>query len=136
MSVQLALELPDARITDGPHPEGVLEFELEDGARYLVESGCEDGRRVLGWYYGYPTCCVEAFISGRSPEPPQPHPVSGHVLCRTCSTGVPAPLPARPAERYGFIRWYEGDAGHATVYPPTPRPMPQTLVPTDASEQP
>ncbi len=31
------------------------------------------------------------------------HPVSGHVLCLRCAAGTPAPLPNRPARRYGLI---------------------------------
>jgi hypothetical protein len=117
VSEQLDLEFDDARITDGPHPCGLREFELK-GDRYLVDFGVEDSRRVLGWYYGYPTCCVEAFISGKAPRPLQLHPITGHVLCGGCATGSLAHLARRPAEKYGLILWLE-DSQPALVYPPS-----------------
>jgi hypothetical protein len=140
-------------VTDYPNePPGLIVFTTPDGTRWLafnadhVElpgSPCEDARRTLGWYCGYPLCCVDAFINAwlasyeedvryasmldavaeaqeRGDEEraqaiadewgaeqraklPSKHPVSGHVLCSACAEGPMAPLPPRPAERYGFL---------------------------------
>jgi hypothetical protein len=64
-------------------------------------------QRFLGWYYGYPRCCAEAFVADtlacRAPCRLRPlHPDSGHVLCEGCAAGPSAPLRRRVADRYGF----------------------------------
>lgn len=132
MSTQLAFEFNDPRVIAVPRPNGLREVDIY-GTTYIVDDGYAHPYRVLGWYYGYPACCVEGFIErwergqagfrewldrqpwdapirGTDDDPcpefePRPiHPVSGHLLCDACEVGPPAPLPPRPAERYGFIR--------------------------------
>jgi hypothetical protein len=99
------------KVTGYPNePPGLAVLEV-DNVRYLVfelESG--DLGQTLGWYYGYPGCCVEAFEAKPFGVPPssRTHPVSGHVLCRRCETGPLAPLPPRPAETFGLCRRYRG----------------------------
>jgi hypothetical protein len=110
-SGQLALDLDVASVAPVPRPAGLRVIEL-NGVRFLFDVGDDDPRRVNGWYYGYPACCVEAFI--QRPRHSRGrlllHPVSGHVLCFVCAAGPLAPLPTRPAERYGFGRWNDAES--------------------------
>jgi hypothetical protein len=83
-------------------PPGAVQFEL-DGVEYVTANAGHG--RVIGWYYGYPACCVEHFDDMDYPIEPGPrvlHPVSGHVLCPACVAGPLAPLPERPADRFGL----------------------------------
>jgi hypothetical protein len=105
--------------TGGPEPvpEGVMEVAFPDGAVYLADGLGESPTRVAGWYFGFPSCCVEFYAEaieaaereGRLPwgerqeRMPPKHPVSGHLLCPACSNGSPAPLLDRPAERFGWL---------------------------------
>lgn len=98
-----------------------------DGVAYLADfGGPEDALRVMGWYYGYPACCIDAFVelakrylAGEQQDPQPHHPVSGHVLCAACAAGPLAPLPDRPAERYGFV-FSPGDPDNEEWEPPSP----------------
>lgn len=145
MSEQLALALDVVTISALPRPRGLREIEI-NGVRYLHDVGGEDWFRVMGWYYGYPPCCVDAFIERHNrvraahrewldrqppdtpifgtaddPRPEQQsrphHPLSGHLLCLACEVGPIAPLPPRPAERYGFMRF--DDNGLPVFAPPS-----------------
>jgi integrase len=58
---QLAFEIDVAMANAVPRPR--LEEIEADGITYLTADFCEDDlRRVMGWYYGYPRCCVEAHL--------------------------------------------------------------------------
>jgi hypothetical protein len=111
--------------TEFPHePAGLVVVDTIDGVPYLVDIGDEHKFRVLGWYYGYPVCCVEAFIASCveafiARDALSHHPVSGHLLCRACQAAPMAPLPPRPAERYGRAEWDE-DENRPLLYPPKP----------------
>jgi hypothetical protein len=115
---QLALPFDLPPVAALPRPVGLEEVEI-DGVRYLDYLGDEHPHRVFGWYYGYPACCVEAFIErrGQRPYELQQHPVSGHLLCAACAHGPLAPLPTRAAERFGFIFW--NDDGEPDLRPPS-----------------
>jgi hypothetical protein len=127
MSEQLALALDVPVVAAIPRPHGLDEVVV-GGIPYLNDVGDEHPIRVFGWYYGYPPCCVEAFIDRverrwrdkrhAAPLPPH-HPVSGHILCPACEAGPLAPLPPRPAERLGFILCGEG--GQPSFKPPSLR---------------
>jgi hypothetical protein len=137
VSEQLTLDLDVPVVAALPRPSGLVEIEL-DGVPYLNDVGDEHPSRVFGWYYGYPPCCIEAFIArderfrvahrqwlDRQPrdapmlgtdDDPRPeweqrphHPVSGHLLCPACEAGPIALLPPHPAERCGFVHWDEDD---------------------------
>jgi hypothetical protein len=104
-------------------PEGVSEAVVVDGVPYLEDGGPVDSAVVAGWYYGYPACCVRWFVQSRAEwraaqsaalraggsvrDVARPsfgkHPVSDHLLCPACAAGEPAPLPDRPAARYGWV---------------------------------
>jgi hypothetical protein len=43
-------------------PPGLAVVEV-DGVQYLCDLGPTHTLRVFGWYYGYPACCVEAFVA-------------------------------------------------------------------------
>jgi hypothetical protein len=142
------------------------------GVRYLAfDPDFEDppgspwanAERTMGWYYGDPRCCVEAFVardetrraahrawlerqaSGTpihgTPDDPRPeyeprpgHPISGHLLCRRCEAGPKAPLPPRPAESYGFL--LAGDDGEPVFYAPSGYESPERApVPVVTFEQ-
>jgi hypothetical protein len=106
-----------------PRPRGLEELEL-DGITYLLVDFAEgDWFAVMGWYYGYPPCCVEHFGATmrrriERSEAAVHHAVSGHVLCPACAAGPSAPLPDRPARRYGRLRW-DVDEGRPLFYPPS-----------------
>jgi hypothetical protein len=101
-----------------------------------------DARRTMGWYYGYPSCCVEAFVERTPPGWSEHleavaealergdeneaqrladawHPISGHALCEECASGPKAPLPPRVAQDYGFMRWDEAEDA-PVFYEPSP----------------
>ena len=48
-------------------PRGVHLLNPGDPVEYLVDTGVEHPLRVLGWYYGYPACCVDAKSAGTTP---------------------------------------------------------------------
>jgi hypothetical protein len=108
-----------------PRPRGLKQIE-EDGITYLLVEFAEgDLNAVMGWYYGYPPCCVEHFVADRPRrlkagrlEVAVHHRVSGHLLCPVCAKGPLAPLPDRPARRYGWARWFE-DEDHPLFNPPS-----------------
>jgi hypothetical protein len=94
--------------TDFDAPPGTIVLPARAGRfpELASEVDC-DARRWFGWFFGYPTCCVEAFIerwerhgitAAHRPEPR--HPVSRHALCDACARGPLAPLRPRLAERY------------------------------------
>ena len=85
------------------------------GVPYLADFGDEETGRVFGWYYGYPSCCVEAHVARIFGG--DLHPLGGHVLCPACVAGPMASLPPRPAESYGFLR---EDDYRILEYPPSP----------------
>jgi len=100
-------------------PEGVAEAVVVDGVPYLADFGPVDKSIVMGWYFGYPPCCVRSYVRSRDERiaaegvlgfdgPSPSHPVSGHLLCPACAAGEPAPLPDRPAARYGWV-WIDPD---------------------------
>lgn len=127
---------PPGLIVAGPLSARFLAFDPD----YVDAPGSPwaNAQRTMGWYYGYPLCCVDAFIARddalraahgawldrRSPgdpiegtaDDPRPeyerrpgHPISGHLLCPACEAGPTAPFPARPAESYGFFRGIDDD---------------------------
>jgi hypothetical protein len=76
-----------------------------DGVEYFLGppwSRSFDLGMIFGEYFGYPLCCVEAHCQRQS-SPDGFHPLSGHRLCIRCDAGPMAPLPVRPADRFGLI---------------------------------
>jgi hypothetical protein len=105
-------------------PDGIIEVADVDGVIYLALADTPDNPLIMhGWYYGYPACCVRWFAYSWAHRPrdgfaPWPkHPVSGHLLCPECQAGELAPLPDRPARRYGWASW-DPDEG-PLFYPPS-----------------
>jgi len=75
----------------------------------LVNAGGCDNRRWLGWFFGYPRCCVNWFVDDwcerdveEHADARAHHPVTGHLLCDACAVGPLAPLPPRPALHYCY----------------------------------
>lgn len=84
--------------------------EHSNGAirRYPREAGVvmfgsvEAQYRFWGWFYGYPECCVEAFVAdvlgAEFPVERRPtHAERGHIMCEGCMSW-PRELPPRPAD--------------------------------------
>ena len=109
----------------GPWRDPLAELEVvtsRDGVEYYLWRWTTDLDLGLafGVYCGFPRCCVQAFCDDEF-SPRGFHPVSGHRLCAYCNSGTMAPLPARPAERYGFILPPFEDFD-VYVIEPSPRP--------------
>jgi hypothetical protein len=98
-------EPPGLRLVRPHGPDGPAYLTYDTGHALPPGSPWTDQRRTRGWYYGYPVCCIQAFIE-RGLDTSRArlfHPVSGHMLCDVCARGARAPLPPRPAARYGFV---------------------------------
>lgn len=146
-----------------PRPRGLAKLEQGGVVYLLLELAEGHWYEIMGWYFGYPPCCVEHHIAewdrrraehseafagwlaeigadtdddernlaairaaeraGRTYSKPERgwgkhHPVSHHLLCPACEAGPLAPLPDRPARRYGYVRWYE-EEDRPLFYPPS-----------------
>jgi hypothetical protein len=131
-----ALAMASALRPSPPWRDPLAELDVvtsRDGITYFLyrfDFGAPELGHVFGAYFGYPPCCVEAFCREQS-SPRGFHPASGHRLCVRCAAGPMAPLPPRPAERYGLIiPPIDGDEPPFSDKPwieePAPRPRIET----------